>query len=221
MKARSTRKPLANRCYFEGASKVMAYGGNILAVPFYKVVENFLVPSRVLELRNILVPGMDEEEMADVEEDVKAECMSLGNILSTHVAGPAQLLLGDGTAAAADDGESEEDDEDVEEDDDGEDTDDDDDDDVDENIVVEGEGSGAKSTKNNVGKKSKRGNNKQVKKQKKDRTKYWGNIYMEFARPETATLAALQFSLRKYDGRAVGVKFFPLSEYQVRLVCEL
>ena len=34
-------------------------------------------------------------------EDCRLECLSLGNVLSTHVEGPAIAMLGDGSEAAA------------------------------------------------------------------------------------------------------------------------
>ena len=182
-----------------------------MAVPLHKAMDSFLVPSRVLELHNILVPGMNDEEVVEVEEDVKLECLSFGNVLSTHIAGPAQSLLGDGTAAAALE-KSEDENKDGDEGNTSHDTDDD----VDEDIIAEDKsGTSAKGMKDEMGRKSSQGNTNKKLNKKKDKTKYWGNVYIEFARPETATLAALQFSLRKYDERAVGVKFIPLSEYQV------
>ena len=44
----------------------------------------------------------------------------------------------------------------------------------------------------------------------KDLSKYWGKIYIEFARLETAQIAATQFHRRDYDDRVVAVKYFPL-----------
>ena len=39
-------------------------------------------------------------------------------------------------------------------------------------------------------------------------------LFVEFARVETATIAAHAFHRREYDGRVVECRFFPLTEYQ-------
>jgi hypothetical protein len=47
-----------------------------------------------------------------------------------------------------------------------------------------------------------------------DMTKYWGKVFIEFARIETAQIAANSFHRRAFDTREVTVKYFPLSSYQ-------
>ena len=129
-------------------------------------------PQRVIEFSGILSADMDEDDRAAALEDCRLECLSLGNVLSTHVEGPAVSLLGDGAAAAAaENSDSEDDDNDAEDEE---------------------------------------GNPKKP----KDMTKYWGKVYIEFARVETSTIAAHSFHRRSFDGRTVTVKYFPLSSYQ-------
>ena len=131
-------------------------------------------PQRIIEFSGILSPDMDEDDRAAALEDCRLECLSLGNVLSTHVEGPAVSLLGDGAAAAAAAAENS----------DSEDNDDD-----------------AEDEEGNP-------------KKPKDMTKYWGKVYIEFARIETATIAAHSFHRRSFDDRMVTVKYFPLSSYQ-------
>lgn len=133
-------------------------------------------PQRVLEFSGILSADMDEEDREAAAEDCRLECLSLGNVLSTHVEGPAVALLGDGTSDAAADDKSEGDD------------------DVDDVDEAEDEDGNPKKPR--------------------DMTKYWGKLYVEFARIETATIAAHSFHRRSFDGRTVTVKYFPLSSYQ-------
>ena len=131
-------------------------------------------PQRVLEFTGLLSAEMDEEEREAALEDCRLECLSLGNVLSTHVEGPAVALLSDGKDPAAA----------AEEEDSGD--------------EMEGD---AEDEEGNP-------------KKPKDMTKYWGKVYIEFARIETATIAAHSFHRRSFDGRTATVKYFPLSSYQ-------
>jgi len=127
-------------------------------------------PQRIIEFAGILSADMDEEEREGAVEDCRQECLSLGNVLTTHVEGPAVALLGDASAAAAANSDDERDDD-------------------------------AEDEEGNT-------------KRPKDMTKYWGKVYIEFARLETATIAAHAFHRRSFDGRTVTVKYFPLISYQ-------
>jgi hypothetical protein len=50
---------------------------------------------RILEFSGILSAEMDEDAREAAAEDCRLECLSLGNVLSTHVEGPAVALLGE------------------------------------------------------------------------------------------------------------------------------
>ena len=47
-----------------------------------------------------------------------------------------------------------------------------------------------------------------------DTSVYRGEVFVEFARVETATVAAHRFHRRLFDGRSVKIEYFPIAEYQ-------
>jgi splicing factor U2AF subunit len=121
-------------------------------------------------------------------EDVKLECESLGNVLSTHVVdvdevdgedgggGGENAAKGAKTKTADDDDDADEKPEEEEEEEDKE---------------------GAEEAAGPV-----------------DTSVYRGKVFVEFARVETATVAAHRFHRRLFDGRSVKIEYFPIAEYQ-------
>ena len=137
-------------------------------------------PQRVLEFDGILVTGMDDVDREAAVEDCRQECLSLGNVLSTHVEGPSGAMLGNGSAEA----------------------------------VVAEKADGAASVSDGADGDDEEDDEKSVPGKPDDMSKYWGKVYVEFARIETATMAAHAFHRRSFDGRTVAVRYIPLSEYQ-------
>jgi splicing factor U2AF subunit len=142
---------------------------------------------RVLAFENVLAAGMDAAAMKAAIEDVKLECESLGNVLSTHVVDVDEVDGEDGGGGGENAAKG------------AKTKPADDDDDADEKPEEEEEEDkeGAEEAAGPV-----------------DTSVYRGKVFVEFARVETATVAAHRFHRRLFDGRSVKIEYFPIAEYQ-------